>query len=360
VKSGRRLGTLPCGPHHGTDFHLFAPDGRSVVVDAGRAPRIWYFNPLPDPPSPSGHKDEAWAAAYSPDSKILATGSDDTDEPQTIKLWDPATGRLIRGWNGGDGTVASLAFSPNGRMLASGHLTPRDNVKLWDIGTGQLLRTLRCHRQVVRSVAFAPDGKTLATAGGKKAEGLEDFKVRLWDVAEARCVRELTDHTNTVRSIAFSPDGRTLATASNDQTVRLWDAGTGRLLETQRGPVPLVAVAFAPDGETLTTADEAGVVTIRDAASLAVQKPIRGDGDRLLNLAYAADGRSLAMCGLSGVIRMRDALTGQELLTLQGHKTQVNGIAFAPDGSSLASCSHDGEVKIWRASPDRSFLSQAP
>jgi WD40 repeat protein len=349
VKSGRRLGTLPCGTHEAPGSHLFAPDGRSVIVNVGRAPRIWYFDPVPEPPSPAGHKDEAWAVAYSADGKILATGSDDTDEARTIKLWDPATGGLIRGWDGGDGTVASLAFSPDGRILASGHLGPRGNVRLWDVATGSLLHTLRGHEQMVRSVAFAPDGRTLATAGGKKGEASEDWKVRVWDVASARCVRELTDHTNTVRSLAYSPDGRTLATASNDQTVRLWDAKTGRLLQSQRGPVPLVAVTFAPDGETLTSADEAGAVTIRYAATLAVLRTIRGDGDSLLNLAYAPDGRSLATCGMSGVIRVWDALTGQELLFLKGHNSRVNGIAFAPDGLSLASCSHDGEVKLWRA-----------
>jgi WD40 repeat protein/serine/threonine protein kinase len=350
VKSGLRLAALPYRSHdRGLYGPVFAPDGRSIIAVAGRAPRIWHFDPVPDPPSPAGHKDEAWAAAYSPDGKILATGSDDTDEPQTIKLWDPATGQLIRGWYGGVGTVASLAFSPDGRSLASGHLTLRDNVRLWDVSTGRPLQTLQGHQDGVRSVAFAPDGRTLATAGGPMAEAGEDWAIRLWDAAARSCLLELRGHTDLVRSLSFSPDGRRLATASMDRTVRLWDTATGALLRAARGPGQLVGVAFARDGGSVVTADESGLVTIRDASDLAILNTNRGDSDKFTSLAMAPDGRSVATCGVSGTIRLWDTLTGQEMLTLKGHKAQVNGIAFAPDGSSLASCSHDGEVRIWRA-----------
>jgi WD40 repeat protein/serine/threonine protein kinase len=343
--TGRRLGLLPCADEQ-VLLHGFADSRRSLIVSTRRSPLIWHFDPTPDPPSPAGHNDEAWALAYAHDGKILATGSGHTHEPQTIKLWDPATGVLIRGWDGGEGTVASLAFSPDGRVLASGHLALGDNVKLWDVDSGQLLHTLRGHQDFVQSVAFSPGGRRLATAGGRKGK---DHTVRVWDVAAASCAQVLADHTDSVRSLAYSPDGRTLATASDDRTVRLWEAETGRLLETQKGPAPFLAVAFAPDGEKLATADEAGVVTIRDATNLSVLQTIRGASDKLLSLDFAPKGRSLATCGVSGVIRLWGTLTGRELLILRGHKAQVNGIAFAPDGSSLASCSHDGEVKLWRA-----------
>ncbi len=349
VATGQCLASLP-GLYGKTDMAIFTPDSRSLIISGPRSPRIWRFDPLPEPPSPAGHMDEAWAAAYSPDGKILATGSDDTDELQTIKLWDPATGNLIRGWNGGAGTVSSLAFSSDGLMLASGHLADRNSVQLWDVSTGSLLHALPGHRDRVRSVAFTPDGQTLATAGGRKGDSGEDFTIRLWDVDQARCVRQLEGHSDVVRSLGFAPDGRTLASASNDRTVRLWDAKTGRLLRTEPRLDKLVALAFAPDGATLAVAANVGMVTIHDATSLAVLKTIRHeDSEELLNLTFAPDGRSLATCGMPRTIRLWDPLTGQELLTLQGHKTQVNGIAFAPDGSSLASCSHDGEVKLWRA-----------
>jgi WD40 repeat protein len=348
VESGRRLGVFPSADN-AINAMVFSTDSRALIASGTRSPRIWRFDPVPEPPSPAGHKDEAWSAAYSPDCEILATGSDDTDEPQTIKLWDPATGKLLRGWNGSVGTVASLAFSPDGQTLASGHLVPGDNVRIWDARSGRLLQTLKGHKDVVRSVAFAPNGRTLASAGGLNGKAGQDWAIHLWDIAAATCARRLEGHSDVVRSLAFSPDGETLATASNDTTVRTWHAGTGRLLNMQRNSAPLVALAFAPNGRALMVADESGLVSIRDAASLAVLKTIRGPSDKLLKLAVAPDGLSVATCGMSGTIRIWDTLTGHEMLTLKGHKRQVNGIAFAPDGSSLASCSHDGEVKLWRA-----------
>ncbi len=343
VASGRRLGTLPSRDLL-TGTVIFTPDGHSLIDDGGRSPRIWHFDPLAEPLSPTGHADEAWAVAYTPDGKTLATGSDDTDEPQTIKLWDPSTGRLIRGWDGGVGTVAALAFSPDGRVLASAHLVTRDNVHLWDVATGRRLATLPGHTDSVRTVAFSPDGRTLASAS-------RDRTVRLWDIADGSCIHRIDGHTGTVRRVAFSPGGRTLASASLDQTVRLWDVATGTMLRSQRGATKLVAVTFSPGGAILATADDAGIVTIRNASSLAVSRTIRGESDELLDLAFAPDGRSLATSGISGTIRLWDSLTGQELLRLQGHKTQVNGIAFAPDGFTLISCSHDGSVELWRGEP---------
>jgi eukaryotic-like serine/threonine-protein kinase len=347
VTTGRRIDLMPTQNHPGRLW--FASDCRTLIGDGSRSPRIWRFDPPAEIPSPAGHLDEAWSVAYSADGKLLATGSDDTDEPHTIKIWDPATAQLVRAWCGGVGTVASLAFSPDGRALASGHLTPHDGVRVWDVSTGRLLKTLRGHRDMVRSVAFSPDGRLLATAGGYKGLEEKDWNIRVWDVATATCVAILEGHSDVVRALAFSPNGRTLVSASYDQTLRLWDQSTGRLLQTERCADHLVALAFLPDEGKLAAAQESGVITIHDATSLAVVKSIRGESDPLRNIAVAPDGRSVATCDVARKIRLWDTLTGQEMLTLQGHKAQVNAIAFAPDGSSLTSCSHDGEVKIWRA-----------
>ncbi|QEH35009.1 Serine/threonine-protein kinase PrkC [Aquisphaera giovannonii] len=350
VRTGARLGVLPASSY-GTENHAFLPDGRSLVVGGRRSPRIWHYEPEPEPPQPAGHRDEAWAVAYSADGRVLASGSDDTDDRQTIRLWDAGRSRPIRGWYGGPGTVTSLAFSADGRRLLSGHLAPGANLRVWDVETGRLVRPIRAHPQGVRSLAISPDGTLVAAAGGIREDGAGDWKIRLWHIDSGRLVRELDGHANPVRSVAFSPDGRRLASAGNDRHVRLWDVETARLLRSARGVDDLAAAAFAPDGRAIAVANGEGAVTVRDAESLEARMTIRGPSDRLLGLAYAADGRSLATHGTSGAVRVWDALTGQPLLVLKGHKSQVNGLAFAPDQSSLASCSHDGEVRLWHAGP---------
>jgi WD40 repeat protein len=338
----REVATYP-GMPGGTDL-VFTPDSRSLILRVDRAAIRWVYSKDREPGQPAGHADEAWSAAFSPDGSILATGSDDTDERQTIKLWDVAKGGAICGWNGGDGTAAGLAFAPGGRMLASAHLGKPGAVKVWDPATRELLMTLAGHTDSVRTVAFSPDGRTLASAGS-------DRSIRLWDVVTRRCLRVLSVHTNTVRRVAFSPDGMLLASAGNDFTVRLWDARSGSLLRTVPGVAEFAAVAFAPDGRSLAAADERGMVSVWDVSSGDRLQSVAAEHDFPLCLCYSPDGRSLAVAGKTRTIRLWDPVTGQELLTLDGHKGQVNGLAFSPDGSTLASCGHDGTVRLWRAGP---------
>lgn len=160
----------------------FLPGSRALFLMDGTRPRIWRLDPPAEPDALVGQKAEAWAARFSLDGKSLAIGSDDTNEHQTIKLWNPLTGRLVAGWKAHTATVSALAFSPDGRLLASGSLDsgepPNPNVILWDAESQKRVSALAGHTGCVRSVVFSPDGRLLATAG-------DDTTVRLWDVARA-------------------------------------------------------------------------------------------------------------------------------------------------------------------------------
>ena len=339
----RLVATYPGEPETANEV-LFAPNGNSLILRIGTSAVRWYYAPAPEPGEPAGHAAEAWSLVFSPDGKVLASGSDDTGEKQTIKLWDSATGAFVRGWKAGPGTVSALAYGPGGRLLASGHFDKASGVRIWDASNGQQLAALAGHTGHVRTVAFSPDGKLLASAGSDRA-------IRLWDVETHRSVRIFNGHTDVIYHVAFSPDGSRIASASNDSTVNLWDVATGKVERTLRAVESIQAVAFAPNGRTLAAADEKGMVSIWDVNTGARLHSMAFETDYLLCLAYSPDGRTLAAAGKTRTIRLWDPLTGQELLNLIGHKAQVNNVAFSPDGLTLASCSHDGVVKLWRSSP---------
>ena len=180
-----------------------------------------------------------------------------TRSPQKLReireIGAPLTGHTL--------AVTSVAFSPDGKTLATG--SDDSTVRLWDVAARRALGTpLTGHTNSVRSVAFSPDGRTLAT-------GSYDNTVRLWDVATRRAIGgDLTGDTGTVHSVAFSPDGKTLATGSYDNTVRLWDVATQRALGTPlTGDTGLVhSMAFSPDGKTLATGSADGTVRLWDVA----------------------------------------------------------------------------------------------
>ena len=145
---------------------IFTPDNRSLIQRIGISAIRWNYSRPAEPGQPAGHADEAWSLVFSPDGSILASGSDDTDEKQTIKLWDVTTGAFVRGWCGGPGTVSSLAVDRSGKLLASGHLSKDGEVRLWDVANGQRLGSLTGHTDYVRTLHLALMGSCWRVAAG--------------------------------------------------------------------------------------------------------------------------------------------------------------------------------------------------
>src|SRR6266540_3343800 len=152
------------------------------------------------------------------------------------------------------GIVYSVAFSPDGKTLASG--SGDNTIRLWDVGAGRLIRSLAGHGGAVRSVAFSPDGKMMASSS---EEGNESA-LRLWDVNTGRLIRSFEERNQWVPSVAFSPDGKMIASGSHEQVVKLWDVGTGNLIHSFEGQnYEVHSVAFSPDGKTLASGGSATI-----------------------------------------------------------------------------------------------------
>ena len=197
--------------------------------------------PRPEPVPQTGHTAIVESVAFSPDGKLLASASCD----HTVKLWNVADGREVRTLSGHTACVESVAFSPDGKLLASA--SHDETVKLWNVAEGREVRTLSGHTNGVESVAFSPDGKLLAS-------GSYDKTIKLWNVADGREVCTLSGHTEGVESVAFSPNGKLLASGSFDKTIKLWNVADGREVRTLSGhtsevqsePPPATSPALSP------------------------------------------------------------------------------------------------------------------
>jgi Tol biopolymer transport system component len=313
----------------------FSPDG-TQLASASTDGTIKVWDARDDP---EARTLESKNVKFSPDGKWLASTSWNAT---SIKLWDTTTGRIVRTLDGHKG-VMDVAFSPDGKSIASGGFDK--TVKLWNLATGDNIHTLETHSSIIESVAFSPDGKLLASCGEYSRV------VELWLVATGQPLGALTGHTGGVVFVAFSPDGKRLASGSQDGTVRLWDVTTRRPVQTFEGNFWMLGLAFSPDGSRLAFA--ASDRTIR-LWVVRTGEPIRtfaGNTAEIRAVAFTPDGRRLASISSDGTVKLWDVETGQEALLLTGHRSWGVGVAFAPDGHRLATADFDCKLKLWDARP---------
>ncbi|MFG1755997.1 protein kinase family protein, partial [Streptosporangium sandarakinum] len=240
-----------------------------------------------------------------------------------------------------NGSVLSVAFSPDGKILA----TSDDDVRLWDVATRAFLGPPLPNLTDSAAVAFSPDGKILATSSG--------YNVQFWDVATNTSIGgSLNDHTDDVLSVTFSPDGKILATG-DDETVQLWDMATrnpiGRPLTSRESPTGAVsAVAFSPDGKILAIDDKETVQLWDVATRNPIGRPLTGHNGPVASVAFSPDGKILATGSRDDTVRLWDVATRNPIgRPLTDHTDSVYAVAFSPDGKILATGSHDNTVRLW-------------
>ena len=313
-----------------------SPDGkRLATASIDGTVKIWDAERGQEFPTVHGYY---WAdnEARRPDGTCLPRARVD----KVTKIFDSLSGSFGVTLRGRPLDFGSVAFSPNGDRLATGRLAWQGDdktVKIWDAASGQELLALRGS---VASLAFSPNGKRLATE-------CDDEAVRIWDAVSGRELISLRGKSGGVWRAAFSPDGRRLATAYWDGTVKIWDAATGQDLLTFRGHnAPVSDVVFSLDGHRLATASWDKTAKIWDAVTGRELLALRGHAARVNSVAFAPDGSRVATLGSSAEVRIWDAVSGQDLLVLRGNSRAWAGVAFSPDGARLA-VGGPGLAKIW-------------
>jgi WD40 repeat protein len=282
-----------------------------------------------------GREGAVFDVAFSPDGKRVAS----TTAGKTVILWDVASRKRLPTLEGHKDEVSGVAFSPDGKLLASA--SDDRTVILWDMASCKRVATLEGHKKAVYGVVFSPDGKLLASASA-------DQTVILWDVDTRKPLATLEGHTKEVNDVAFSPYGRLLASASNDHTVILWDVDNLKPLATLEGhKEDVYGVIFSPDGKLLASASLDKTVILWDVDSHKSLATLEGHKAEIHGVAFSPDGKRLASASVDKTVIVWDVDSRKAVATLEGHTSYVYGVAFSPDGKRLASSSEDQTVILW-------------
>jgi WD40 repeat protein/predicted Ser/Thr protein kinase len=368
----------------------FSPDGRELL-SAGWSSDVslWPLDSDSEPRTFSCGSLHAWSAVFSSDGATIATTSSD----QTVRLWDRASLTLKSILHGHDNEVWCAAFSPDGKFLASGGKDR--NVMLWSLaGSTRAPRVMPHDRDI--SLQFSPDGKWLATldphvgnavlwdmdrfteAGSFTGRGVIGFspdgksaalfdssnlKMQFWLPDGKTLQKEVTlagtPLENGPACFATSPDGGFLFAIEANGMIRVWNAETGKLLQTFNGPLPPIRNAIlSPGGKYLAVSVERDHFARLYNCSNGSERDFTGHLDFVSGLSFSPDGGTLATGSMDGTIRLWNVTNGDTLASLSGHMEEVTDVAFSPDGRTLASLGHDEAIKLWHLPTRREVFSE--
>ncbi|MDQ5843837.1 MAG: caspase family protein, partial [Acidobacteriota bacterium] len=312
-----------------------------------------------------GHVSAVSAIAVSGDDKVLASALDagvaGIARNDTIKIWDPVTGQLVRSLTGRNSGL-SIGLSNDGTRLVSGSFG--STVSLWNVAQSEAEREIN----VPRESRFVPDRVALSSDGKLIAAGGRDDAIKIWDAGTGRELFTLTGHRKSIWDLAFSPDNKLLASASQDAGIKIWSVATGQEVNTlgaHSGGVG--AIAFSADGKKLASGSQDRMIFIWDLAAGESDGAYLGHKEWVNALAFSPDGKKLASGSGDGEIRIWEvAARGPDgmpqviqrpLQTLSGHRGGINSLTFNSDGKLLVSGSSDASMKVWDMMAGRELAS---
>ncbi len=314
--------------------------------------------------------DYVYCVAFSPDGRFLATGSNDA--AGFVQIWDVLSGKRLKSIQGHEDAVLSIAFSKDGtRLLTSSY---DKTARLWDASSGKELHKFAGHTWWVNSAAFSADEARVVTAG-------QDGTAIVWEVASDKRSPAFTGHRGPVNSAAFSPDGKQVVTAGYDRRLLAWNPQEVKPFDfkniTEGSIVPSAdfrafeghidavrAASFSPDGSLLLSTSQDNTVRVWDFAAGQALKTFRGHGGRVQAATFLADGRRILSAAHDNTVREWSIAGYEEIRTLQGrvldgHSDAVLAAAYSNDQKQVVTASRDRTARTWNAQTGEAGLTLA-
>jgi WD40 repeat protein len=300
-----------------------------------------------------GHSAAVTSVAFSPNGGLLASGSVDN----TLRLWRSKEGLLLRTMRGHPFPVLAVDFSPNGTTLATG--STDGLVRTWELSSGLLQDSLSGHGGWVPALDYSPDGRELASGG-------DDFTVRFWRLADSQLIYTIDEAMSDITDLSYSPDGELVAWTELDGSLRIWHIQSRAWMYTLRtGVSAATSLAFSPDSAWIVSGYADGSMRVWSVQDGSLHLTMPAHAGAVSDLVISTQGDLLVSASADHNLKLWQVLRAEEStatpsphITIRpirlyiGHTAAVNSVAISPQGDVIASGSDDATVRIWPVSTE--------